>query len=533
MSDNNLDRPEDIEIKGKITEEFSEILTRDALIFVAELERSFRDTRARLLKLRTERQKLINAGKLPDFLEVSKVVRDDKWEVEPIPHDLQDRRVEITGPVERKMMINALNSGANVFMADFEDSTSPTWENVIQGQINCRDAVRKTISFANNEGKTYKLNEQIATLVVRPRGFHLDEKHLVVDGFPVSASIFDFGLYFFHNVKKLLESKSGPYFYLPKLESHLEARLWNDIFVSAENLLAIKIGTIKATVLIETVLAAFEMEEILYELREHAAGLNAGRWDYIFSIIKKFCNNSDVLPDRVQITMKVPFMKSYSQLLVKTCHKRGAHAIGGMSAFIPSRKDEQVNQVAFAKVKEDKEREANEGFDGTWVAHPDLVNVARKEFDSLLNGKVNQKDRQREDVKVIAADLLTFSVSEGVVTENGMRNNISVALQYMSYWLAGTGAVAIHNLMEDAATAEISRSQLWQWIHNKALLNNGTVINIELYKTLLNEEYDLLTKELPPIVLEKLPLAREILNKAVTEKEFVEFITTLCYEYLD
>ncbi len=437
------------------------VLTDEALAFVVGLHRDFDPERRRLLAARAERMTLLAAGELPDFLAETTPVRDDSgWRVAAAPTDLQDRRVEITGPVDRKMMINALNSGAKVFMADLEDANSPTWHNCVEGQANLIDAVDGTISLQTPD-KTYSLNEETATLLVRPRGWHLPEKHVLVDGEPISASLFDFGLYMFHCAARLGERGSGPYFYLPKLESHLEARLWNDVFVAAQERLDIPRGTIRATVLIETILAAFEMEEILYELREHSSGLNAGRWDYIFSVIKKFRDREDfLLPDRVQVTMTVPFMRAYSQLLVRTCHGRGAHAIGGMAAFIPSRRDPEVNAVALEKVSEDKIREANDGFDGTWVAHPDLVPTAQAEFDRVLGDRPNQVERLREDVSVTAAELLDVAATPGEVTDDGVRLNVSVGIQYIGAWLAGNGAAAINNLMEDAATAEISRSQI-------------------------------------------------------------------------
>ncbi|HYG60120.1 MAG TPA: malate synthase A, partial [Symbiobacteriaceae bacterium] len=449
-----------IELRGASVPSANVILTPEALAFVAELQRRFGPPREALLQRRAERQAQFDAGLLPGFLPETQHVRDGDWQVGPIPADLQDRRVEITGPVDRKMVINALNSGAKVFMADLEDSCTPTWENVVEGQANLIDAIEGTISFANPDGRVYKLNANPATLIVRPRGWHLEERHLLVDGKPASGSLVDFGLYFFHNAKRLLAKGSGPYFYLPKTESHLEARLWNDVFVYAQEALGIPRGTIKVTVLIETIVAAFEMDEILYELREHIAGLNAGRWDYIFSVIKKFSHRPDfVLPDRAQVTMTVPFMRAYTELLVKTCHRRGAFAMGGMAAFIPNRKDPEVTENALAKVREDKTREANDGCDGTWVAHPDLVPVAMEVFDAVLGTRPNQVERQRPEVSVTAAQLLDVAIPGGAVTEAGLRNNVSVAIQYMEAWLRGNGAVAINNLMEDAATAEISRSQ--------------------------------------------------------------------------
>jgi malate synthase len=449
---------------------------------------------------------------------------------------LQNRRVEITGPVERKMMINALNSGANVFMADFEDANSPTWENALQGQINLRDAVDRTISFISPDGKQYQLNQEIATLMVRPRGWHLNERHVLIDGQPISASLFDFGLFFFHNAKKLIVNGSGPYLYLPKLESHLEARLWNDVFVMAQDELGIPRGTIKVTVLIETILAAFEMDEILYELREHIAGLNAGRWDYIFSIIKKFRKHPQfLLPDRAQVTMTVPFMRAYTELLVKTCHQRGAHAIGGMAAFIPSRKDPEVNKIALAKVREDKERESRDGFDGTWVAHPDLVAVAREPFDKILGNKPHQKERLREEVRVTSKDLLNVHIPDVTVTEVGLRNNINVALQYLESWLRGTGAVGIYNLMEDAATAEISRSQVWQWIHHNAKLADGRNVTAELYRQHVPEELEKIKNLVGADFYKngKYEIARQLFDKLVTDKNFTEFLTLIAYDHLN
>jgi malate synthase len=432
------------------------VLSAEALAFVARLQRELGPRRRELLDRRRERHAVLLAGERPEILE-----RPGDWRVADAPPDLLDRRVEITGPVDRKMVINALNSGARVFMADFEDANSPTWSNVVEGQRNVRDAVRRTIELDTGE-KTYRLNEEVATLVVRPRGWHLHERHVLVDGEPVSASLFDFGLAFFHNAREQLERGSGPYFYLPKLESHLEARLWSDAFRLAQDELGIPQGTIRATVLIETILAAFEMEAILFELREHSAGLNAGRWDYIFSVIKRFPD--DVLPDRAQVTMTVPFMRAYTELLVATCHRRGAHAMGGMAAFIPSRRDAAVNEVALARVREDKERESADGFDGTWVAHPDLVPVAAAVFDGVLGERPNQVDRRRDGVRVAPNDLLDFGVPGGEITEEGLRANVSVGVRYLASWLAGTGAAAIDNLMEDAATAEISRSQVWQWV---------------------------------------------------------------------
>ena len=525
-------------VSGGDHAEFADILTPEAVAFVVSLERTFRSERKRLLNRRSERQLRIDDGEMPDFIEDTRSVREDStWKVGAIPDDLQDRRVEITGPVERKMMINALNSGANVFMADFEDANSPTWMNVLQGQRNLRDAIAKTIAFTGLEGKHYTLNDKTAVLVVRPRGWHLDEKHFVVDGEPMSASLFDFGLYFFHNAKDLLNDGCGPYFYLPKIESHLEAKLWNDVFVFAQERLGISPGKIKATVLIETVLAAFEMEEILYELKDHIVGLNAGRWDYMFSVIKKFIRKQDfLLPDRAQLTMTVPFMRGYTELLVKTCHRRGAHAIGGMAAFVPNRKDAKVNEIAFARVTEDKIRESNDGFDGTWVAHPDLVPVARRPFDRILGPMPHQKQRMRVEVQVTAKDLLNFAVEGGHITESGMRNNINVGLQYLAAWLGGSGAVGIFNLMEDAATAEISRSQLWQWIHHaNATFDDGRRITTELYRTLLLDEVKKIEEILGSELVQspRFALARELFNQLVMKEEFTEFLTAEAYKLLD
>ena len=441
----------------------SEILTSEALAFVERLARALNPTRLELLERRRERQLDLDAGENPHFLPETREIRESDWLVAPAPADLTDRRCEITGPVERKMMINALNSGARVFMADFEDANSPTWENVVQGQVNVRDAVRREIALDTAE-KSYRLNEKTATLMIRPRGWHLPERHYVVDGEPVSGSLFDFGLVMFHNARELLDRGSGPYFYLPKLESHLEARLWAQAFALAEDELGLPHGSVRCTVLIETILAAFEMDEILYELRAYGCSLNAGRWDYIFSCIKKFRTRNWVLPDRVQVTMAVPFMHAYTELLVRTCHRRGAHAIGGMAAFIPSRKDPQVNEVALAKVREDKERESRAGFDGTWVAHPDLVPVATACFDAVLGDRPNQLERRRDDVVPDEAALLSIPDTPGEITENGLRTNVSVGIRYLDAWLHGVGAAAIDNLMEDAATAEISRSQVWQWV---------------------------------------------------------------------
>lgn len=459
------------------------MITPEALDFVARLHREFNPTRERLLALRPVRRARLAQAEAPGFLSETAEIRASAWTVAPAPKDLDDRRVEITGPVERKMMINALNSGAKVFMADFEDSLSPTWDNVVAGQQNLADAVRRTLSLDTPEGKHYRLERETATLVVRPRGWHLVETNALVDGEPASASLFDFGVYFYNNAHALIERGSGPYFYLPKTESHLEARLWNDVFTRAQDELGIPRGTIRATVLIETIPAAFEMEEILYELRTHAAGLNAGRWDYLFSLIKVFRDRSDqILPDRAQLTMTVPFMRAYTRLLVDTCHRRGAHAIGGMAAFIPSRKDAEVNARAMAKVRDDKEREAGDGFDGTWVAHPDLVPIAREVFDRRLGQKPNQKDAPRLGALPDPRELVDLSVPNGAITLTGVETNVDVALRYIEAWLRGQGAVAIHNLMEDAATAEISRSQLWQWVRHAAPIADDGTMSAQGYK---------------------------------------------------
>src|SRR5947207_3417644 len=500
------------------------ILTDEALDFVAGLHRELNPRREELLARRRDRQAELDAGALPDFLEETRSVREDpSWRVAAVPRDLQDRRVEITGPVDRKMVINALNSGARVFMADFEDANSPTWSNMVEGQANLVDAIGRTIELETPD-KTYRLNDEVATLLVRPRGWHLPEKHFEVDGEPVSASLFDFGLYLLHNGRRLLDKGTGPYLYLPKLESHLEARLWNDVFTHAEERLALPHGSIKATVLIETVLAAFEMDEILWELREHAAGLNAGRWDYMFSIIKKFRDRPEfVLPDRNSVTMTAPFMRAYTELLVKTCHRRGAPAMGGMAAFIPSRKDPELNEKALAKVREDKQREAGDGFDGTWVAHPDLVPVALAEFD-----RPNQLDRQRPEVDVSPAQLLDVASTPGDVTEEGLRNDVSVGIQYLSSWLRGSGAVAIYNLMEDAATAEIARSQVWQWIrHGKFERDRARAV--------IDEELESLRETFGDEVFGKSRAdeAREVFEHVALGEELVEFLTLPAYDYLE
>jgi malate synthase len=519
------------EIRAPQVPDAARIVTPEALAFLQRLAGEFGPRRAALLQRRVEVQRKIQSGSRPDFQAETRDIRERSWTVTAAPADLNDRRVEITGPVERKMMINALNSGARVFMADFEDALSPPWTNVIAGQANCIDAVRHTLEHVSPEGKRYQLGKKLATLVVRPRGWHLEEKHLLVDGEPISASLFDFGLYFFHNAHELLARGSGPYFYLPKLENHLEARLWNDVFDVAQDELRIPRGTIRATVLIETILAAFQMDEILYELRAHAAGLNAGRWDYLFSIIKNFRESPDfLLPDRSQLTMNVPFMQAYTELLVKTCHRRGAHAIGGMAAFIPSRRDPEVNEIALARVREDKAREARAGYDGAWVAHPDLVPVVDEVFREVLGERPHQKTRQRDDVNPRAEELLDVRVSGGRVTVAGVRGNISVALQYLSAWLDGSGAVAINNLMEDAATAEIARSQLWQWIRHGARTEEGATITLERCRKVLDEETEKLVAA--GADRERLTRAGELLEGLISAKVFPEFLTLAAYQKL-
>lgn len=525
---------EGIEIRGSISPAYREILTSEALNFVAKLVREFAGTRENLLERRVKRQIEIDAGKMPDFLPETEHVRHSTWKVAPVPQDLQDRRVEITGPTDRKMIINALNSGASVFMADFEDANSPTWQNMVEGQINLRDAVNRTITFTSPEGKSYALKDKTAVLLVRPRGWHLLERHVLVDGKAISGSLFDFGLYFFHNAKTLLEKGTGPYFYLPKMESHLEARLWNAVFVKAQQELGIPQGSIKATVLIETILAAFEMDEILYELREHSAGLNCGRWDYIFSFIKKFCNKPDfVLPDRALVTMTAHFMRSYSLLLIQTCHKRGAHAMGGMAAQIPIKNNPKANEEALAKVRADKLREVGDGHDGTWVAHPGLVPIAMEVFNTGMPGP-NQLQRKREDVQISAKDLLT--VPEGPITEAGLRINVNVGLLYMESWLRGEGCVPIYNLMEDAATAEISRSQVWQWIrHPNGKLVDGRKVTVELFRQILGEELekikDMVGQE--AFTAGKYALARQLFEQIITRDQFTEFLTLVAYDHID
>ena len=511
-----------------------DILTSQALEFLLHVHDKFHGRRKDLLEARIQRQIAIKNGTMPGFLPETSTIRRGDWKVAPAPKDLEDRRVEITGPAEPKMLINALNCGAKVFMADIEDSLSPTWENVITAQVALKGAVRRNLTFKNPDGKTYKLNDKIATLIVRPRGWHLEEKNLLIDGKPVSASLFDFALFFFHNAQETIKQGTGPYFYLPKMESHLEARLWNDVFNLAQDQLHIPRGTVRATVLIETALASFEMDEILYELRDHAAGLNAGRWDYIFSMIKKFAHARDfILPDRAQVTMTVPFMKAYSDLLVQTCHKRGAHAMGGMSAFIPNRKDPAVTENALKKVREDKDREVTAGFDGTWVAHPDLVSIAQAEFDKVLGAKPNQKDKLREDVRVDAKDLISVKIPGGVVTEAGVRGNVQVAIEYIERWISGVGAAALHNLMEDAATAEIARAQIWQWIQHKTAMTDGKIVTQDLYKQLRDEELSKLKEAAPQGGAFRFDEAVKILDSLILKSEFTDFLTISAYPYLN
>ena len=502
----------------------TEILTPEASKFITCLAQRFEPRRQELLARRRVRQQRIDAGQMPDFLPETAAIRADSWKVAPIPRDLLDRRVEITGPVDRKMIINALNSGANVFMADFEDSNSPTWQNNLEGQANLRDAVEGTITYESPEGKRYELNAHVATLMVRPRGWHLEERHFAVDGKPISASLFDFGLYFFHNARQLIRTGTGPYFYLPKLESHLEARLWNDVFCYAQDELHVPRGTIRATVLIETILAAFEMDEILYELREHSAGLNCGRWDYIFSFIKKFRNRPDfMLPDRSTVTMEKHFLKSYVDLLIKTCHQRGIHAMGGMAAQIPIKNDPAANEASLDKVRQDKLREVHAGHDGTWVAHPGLVPVAKEVFDKYMKGP-NQIDRSRDEVQVTAQDLL--SVPEGNITMEGLRWNIDVGLQYLESWLRGSGCVPIYNLMEDAATAEICRAQVWQWVRHGACLNDGRKVTNELVREVISEQSQKLKST-------RGGEAAEIYDRMITSRDFAEFLTLIAYDCID
>ena len=527
--------PAGIAISASVTPEQESILTPEALGFVVELARKFEPVRQTLLERRVKRQAELDAGKLYDFLDETASVRNGGWSIAPVPDELMDRRVEITGPAERKMLINGLNAGARVYMADLEDSMTPNWHNVIEGQINLRDAVNRTIEHVNPDGKTYRLREKTSVLFVRPRGWHMVEKHVTVDGKPVSASLFDFGLYFFHNAKTLRASGTAPYFYLPKMESHLEARLWNDVFVLAQDRLGIKRGTVKATVLIETLPAAFEMDEILYELREHSAGLNCGRWDYIFSCIKKFGRRPDfILADRGLVTMTSTFMHAYSLLLIKTCHRRNAHAMGGMAAQIPIKDDAAANEAALSIVRVDKEREAGDGHDGTWVAHPGLVPLAMEVFDRLMPA-ANQLDKKREDVKTTAADLLRFE-PQAPITEAGVHFNIEVAIAYIGAWLSGTGCVPIHHLMEDAATAEISRSQVWQWIHSpRGVLDDGRKVTLEMVRSMIPAALEIVTHGAAQdrFIPGDYAQAAAVFEQLISREPIVEFLTNYCYEVME
>ncbi|KAA2253629.1 malate synthase A [Solihabitans fulvus] len=521
----------DTRVLGSEVERGDQLLTPQALEFVAGLHRSFAGTRDELLSRRARRRAEIAAGGHLDFLPDTREVRESEWRVAAAPADLRDRRVEITGPTERKMAINALNSGAKVWLADLEDANTPHWDNVVSGQVNLFDAVRGTIEFTSPQGRRYALREdgERATIVVRPRGWHLDERHIVIDGRPAIGALVDFGLYFFHNARELLARGSGPYFYLPKMESHLEARLWNQVFTQAQAQLGIPQGTIRATVLIETIPAAFEMDEILYELREHASGLNAGRWDYLFSIIKYFrdAGAQYVLPDRDSVTMTAPFMRAYTELLVRTCHRRGAFAMGGMAAFIPNRRDPEVTERALAKVRDDKTREAGDGFDGSWVAHPDLVPVCREIFDGVLGDRPNQLDRAREDVEVTAAQLVDVRSGGGATTRRGLDAAVDVGVRYLAAWLSGNGAAAIHNMMEDAATAEISRSQLWQWVRNGVVLDTGETVTADLVRAVLAATKLALAGEL---AAEHLDPACELFERVALDEDFVDFLTVAAYE---
>jgi malate synthase len=511
------------------------VLTPEAIEFLVALHLRFEPARRELLLERERRQQRFDAGERPDFLPETRAVREGQWRAPDAPEALRDRRVEITGPVDRKMMINALNSGADGFMADFEDANSPTWRNMVVGHINLRDAIDGTITYEGSDGRHYELKESPATLLVRPRGWHLPERHLLIDGRPISAALFDFGLFCFHCARRLVENGSGPYLYLPKLESHLEARLWNEVFCFAQDAVGLPRGTIRATVLIETLPAAFEMDEILYELREHSAGLNAGRWDYIFSSIKCFAERREmVLPDRSEVTMTVPFMRAYTELLVATCHRRRAHAIGGMAALIPSRQDPERNERALAGVRADKEREVGQGYDGTWVAHPDLVPVAREVFERGLGGASNQLGRRRDDVQVTAAQLQDLSSTPGAITEGGLRTNVNVGFQYLSFWLSGRGAAAINNLMEDTATAEISRTQVWQWVRHRATLQDGRAVTPELVRRVLDEETAAIRRSVGEAIWRagRPRETRELFERVALSDELIEFLTIPAYDYL-
>ncbi|PSL00971.1 malate synthase [Murinocardiopsis flavida] len=527
-----------VEITGPLHDRYDEILSEEALTLLADLHRRFEPRRRELLALRERRQEQISAGADLDFLPETRAIREDpSWTVAPPAPGITDRRVEITGPTDRKMTLNALNSGAKVWLADFEDANTPLWENMIGGQLNLRDALDRTIDFTSPEGKDYVLKDdaELATIVVRPRGWHLDEKHILVDGERVSGGIVDFALYLFHCARRQLDKGKGPYFYLPKVQGHLEARLWNDVFVHAQEAVGIPRGTVRATVLIETIPAAFEMEEILYELREHSAGLNAGRWDYLFSIIKthRTRGRGFLLPERNAITMTAPFMRAYTELLVATCHRRGAHAIGGMAAFIPSRRDPEVNTTAFAKVRDDKSRESGDGFDGSWVAHPGLVPVAMEIFDGVLGDRPNQIDKRRDDVDVTAADLLAVGTAQGGITETGLRANVNVALQYLAAWIGGNGAVAIHNLMEDAATAEISRSQVWQWLHNDVVLDDGPKVTADLVDRIIEEELAKIRAAAGDAFdTELYTRAVELFRAVALADDYAEFLTIPAYEQM-
>ncbi|KAJ3323803.1 Malate synthase, glyoxysomal [Boothiomyces sp. JEL0866] len=520
-----------IKVLAPVPPQHQDTLSAAALKFLATLNRTFNQRRKDLLALRVKRQERIEKGEVPDFLPSTKWIREDPtWKAAPPAPGLVDRRVEITGPVDRKMVINALNSGASTFMADFEDSNAPTWENCLSGQTNMRDAVRRTISFTAPNGKYYKLKDKIATLLVRPRGWHMEEKHVLVDGQPMSASLFDFGLYFFHNAKETVARGFGPYFYLPKMESHLEARLWNDVFNLSQDILGVPRGTIRGTVLIETILASFEMDEIIYELRDHSSGLNCGRWDYIFSFIKKFKHNPRfVLPDRGDVGMTTPFMDAYVRLLIQTCHKRGVHAMGGMAAQIPIKDNQTANQIAMDKVRADKLREVQAGHDGTWVAHPDLVTLAKAVFDKHMP-QPNQLFVRREDVKVTGQDLISTQGIKGNITEKGVRLNINVSLQYMEAWIRGLGCVPIHNMMEDAATAEISRSQVWQWAKHNSKTVEGVTVTPDYVSKILQEETEAIIKALPPTQKHKFVEAKKLLEGTLLGGDYAEFLTTLAYD---
>ena len=530
---NEILKPDGVEMRGPVLEEYTRVLSPEAVRFLAAMSRKFEPRRQELLARRAGRMDQINQGHMPDFLAETSEVRRSKWKVAPIPSDLMDRRVEITGPVDRKMLINALNSGASVYMADFEDANSPTWDNNVRGQANLIDAVRGTIEFVNPAGKHYRLNETVATLMVRPRGWHLVEKHFLVDGEPISGSLFDFGLFLFHNAKTLIERGTGPYFYLAKLENHIEARLWNDVFVFAQDYIGIPQGTIRATVLLETILAAFEMDEILYELRDHSAGLNCGRWDYIFSFIKKFRNRPDfILPNRGQVSMDRHFLHSYVLLLIQTCHRRGIHAMGGMAAQIPIKADPEANEKALEKVRQDKLREVKAGHDGTWVAHPGLVPVAKEVFDEYMKTP-NQIHRLREDVHITRDDLLT--VPKGDITEEGLRHDIDVGIQYFESWLGGNGCVPIYYLMEDAATSEISRAQVWQWVKHGAKLRDGRTVTKDLVRATIPEELQKIRELLGAERFDKghFHTAAQLYEQMMTSDEFPDFLTLVAYDHLD